>query len=118
MSANVDVEQIRDVLEVLFESLNTRNDEQIRQVWHPAATLFLNSTVLCIRPMSFLLSIPDLVRFEIEQVRHIDVQQAIATARVNYRMPVGTHAGFFNLVKVDGQWLIANWVDQGLVAHT
>ena len=30
------------------------------------------------------------------------------------RFSSGVHSGFFNLVKVNGRWLIANWIDHGV----
>ena len=114
MNEKADVEQIRMALRTFFESLDSRDVATICRIWHPDAQLFLNSAILNTRTLSFLLSLPDLVEFKIEKIRHIDVHQMIATAGVDYAMPIGSHAGFFNLVKTDGEWRIANWVDHGI----
>jgi hypothetical protein len=113
MSQTKDVEKVKSALETFFKGLDDHDDTIVRQIWHPDARLFLNNAVLSTRPLSFLLGLPKFIDFKIREIKHIDVHQAIATARVDYLMPVGLHSGFFNLVKVQGQWLIANWVDHG-----
>jgi hypothetical protein len=49
-----------------------------------------------------------------EQVPHAHLGTE-GMARVDYSMPIGAHSGFFNLVKAEGKWLIASWVDHGTV---
>jgi hypothetical protein len=114
VNETTEVEQVRTALETFFEGLDARDVLTICRIWHPDAQLFLNSAILNTRSLSFLLSLPDLVEFKIKEIRHIDVHQMIATARVDYAMPIGSHAGFFNLVKAEGEWRIANWVDHGV----
>jgi len=114
VNETTEVEQVRTALETFFEGLDARDALTICRIWHPDAQLFLNSAILNTRSLSFLLSLPDLVEFKIKEIRHIDVHQMIATARVDYAMPIGSHAGFFNLVKAEGEWRIANWVDHGV----
>jgi hypothetical protein len=114
VTSATDAEKVRNVLQAFFEGLDTHNEAAVRESWHPDAMLFVNGSELDIRPLSFLLGLPGQVRFELEEIRHIDVHGAIATARADYKLSVGIHAGFFNLVQVGGKWLIANWVDHGV----
>lgn len=114
MTSATDAAKVRNVLQTFFEGLDTHNEAAIRESWHPDATLFVNGSELDVRPLSFLLGPPGQVRFELEDVRHVDVHGVIATARADYTLSVGIHAGFFNLVQVRGKWLIANWVDHGV----
>lgn len=113
MTKATEVEKVKNVLETFFEGLDTHDGTTIRQIWHPDAKLFLNNAILNTRPLSFLLGLPEDMDFEIKKIKHIDVHNVIATARVDYLMSVGLHSGFFNLVKANGEWFIANWVDHG-----
>ncbi len=117
MSKNPEVDTVKDVLESFFEGLETGDTSTIRQIWHPNARLFLNSAILNTRSLAFLLSLPDAMDFRVRAVKHIDVQEVIATARVDYRLSVGVYSGFFHLVKANGAWRIANWVDHGVVKN-
>ena len=114
MSETAEVKQVQDALETFFQGLDAGDQTTIRQAWHPDAALFLHNAVLKTKPLSFLLNLPDHMDFGIQAIRHVDVQGIVATARVDYRLAVGHHSGYFNLVKADGKWIIANWVDHGL----
>jgi len=48
------------------------------------------------------------VDFRVREIKQVDVQNAIATARVGYWMSIGVPAGFFNLIKPRGQWRFVN----------
>jgi hypothetical protein len=118
VSKKAEVERVKQVLTSFFAGLNTRDNTTVREIWHPDARLFLNNALLNTRHLSFLLSLPESMDFRIQAIKHIDIAEAIANARVDYSLSVGHHAGFFNLVKVDGKWLIANWVDHGVERQT
>jgi hypothetical protein len=112
-----EAEQVRAALETFFQGLGRRDQATIRRLWHPDARLFLNNAVLHAKPLSFLLSLPDCLDFQVRAIDHIDMHRVVASARVDYAMTIGTHSGFFNLVKADGEWQIANWVDHGQVGQ-
>ena len=97
--------------------LDTRDADTVREIWHPDAKLFLHNAILNARPLSFLLGLPDLMEFQVKAIRWVDIQGAIATARVDYTLSVGVHSGYFHLAKADGRWCIANWVDHGIVSR-
>jgi len=109
-----EIEQVKDVLLTFFEGLDGQNRTTIRQIWHPEARLFLNNAVPNTRSLPFLLGLPDAMDFSVREIKQVNVQNVIASARVDYRMSIGVHAGFFNLIKIGGQWRIVNWVDHGL----
>ena len=110
-----EAQQVISALETFFQGLCSRNESTIRQFWHPEARLFLNNAVLNAKPLSLLLSLPDCLGFQVRAIDHVDVHRIVATARVDYSLAVGSHSGFFNLIKADGKWQIANWVDHGRV---
>jgi hypothetical protein len=114
MERTIEVQEVKSVLQTLFEGLDSHNTISIRETWHPDAMLFVNGTELSIKSLSFLLSLPEHVHFTLDGIKHVDVHNVIASARVDYRLAVGVHSGFFNLVKANGKWLIANWVDHGV----
>lgn len=114
MTKTGEIEAVENTLRIFFKSLDDRDNLTICQIWHPEARLFLNNAVPNIRSLPFLLHLPDAMDFRVREIKHVDVQNAIATARVDYCLAVGIHAGFFNLVKVNGSWQIANWVDHGV----
>jgi hypothetical protein len=113
MGETTGVEEVKRVLSTFFQGLGSQDEATIRRVWHPDARLFLNNAVLNAKPLIFLLSLPESMGFEIRDIGYVDVQGGIATARVDYGLSIGTHSGFFNLVKDGGRWFIANWVDHG-----
>lgn len=115
MDKTIEVQQVRAALEAFFQGLGNRDRVRICEVWHPEARLFLNNAALSAQCLSFLLDLPEALRFEICAIPHVDVHCVIATARVDYRLSVGEHSGFFNLVKAGGRWVIASWVDHGAV---
>jgi hypothetical protein len=117
MSETIEVEKIKTLLETFFAGLDTHDGTIVRQIWHPNARLFLNNAILNTRPLSFLLNLPNCLDFQIQAIPHVDVHEVIATARVDYLMSVGLHSGFFHLVKANGEWFIANWVDHGGMAQ-
>jgi hypothetical protein len=108
------IQEVNSALEAFFVALENQDETTIRDLWHPDAALFINGTELAVRPMSFLLEVAEQMRFELAAIKHIDVHEVIATARADYRLSVGIHSGFFNLVKTNGQWQIANWIDYGV----
>jgi hypothetical protein len=114
VARTMEVERIRQVLSTFFQGLDTHDSTTIEEVWHPNAKLFLNNAILNTRTMSFLQRLPEFMNFRIEEIKHIEVDGGIATARVDYLMSIGIHSGFFNLVKADDKWFIANWVDHGM----
>ncbi|MGD8623992.1 MAG: nuclear transport factor 2 family protein [Anaerolineae bacterium] len=109
----MEVEHVEHILSLFFQGLNANDGATIRRLWHPDARLFLNNAVLNTQTLPFLLNLPDSIDFAIEEIRCIDVDRATATARVDYSMPVGRHSGLFGLVKANGQWVIASWLDHG-----
>jgi hypothetical protein len=109
----MEVQHVEHVLSQFFQGLNANDRATIRRLWHPDARLFLNNAILNAQTLPFLLSLPDSIDFDIEEIRCIAVDGAMATARVDYSMPVGRHSGLFSLVKANGQWIIANWLDHG-----
>jgi hypothetical protein len=109
----MEVEHVEQALSLFFQGLNANDGATIRRLWHPDARLFLNNAILNTQSLPFLLNLPDSLDFAIEEIKCIDVDRVIATARVDYSMPVGRHSGFFSLVKTGGQWMIANWLDHG-----
>ena len=113
LGGTTEAEAIKDLLMTFFHGLDCRDGAAIRRVWHPDAKLSLTNAVLHTESLSFLLNLPDMVDFEVQAIRQVDVCHLIATARVDYQMPIGNHSGFFTLVKSAGRWLIANWVDHG-----
>ena len=114
MAETAGAQEIKDTLETFFRALDARDENTLHRLWHPDAKLFINATDLAVRPLSFLLGIPAHVRCELQAISQVDIHELIATARADYRLAAGIHSGFFNLVKVDGCWLVANWVDHGL----
>jgi hypothetical protein len=108
------IQEVNSALEAFFVALENQDETTIRDLWHPDAALFINGTDLAVWPLSFLLGVAEQVRFELAAIKHIDVHEVIATARADYRLSVGVHSGFFNLVKANGQWQIANWIDHGV----
>jgi hypothetical protein len=111
----IEVQRVRAALEAFFQGLGNRDGVRICEVWHPEARLFLNNASLSTQSLSFLLGLPEALVFEIRDIPHVDVHSVIATARVDYRLTVGQHCGFFNLVKAGDRWFIASWVDHGAV---
>jgi hypothetical protein len=114
VSQTIEVQQVQDALRAFFRGLDAGDQATIRQAWHPDAALFLHNAVLKTKPLAFLLNLPEHMDFSIQAIQHVDVQGFVASARVDYHLAVGLHSGFFNLVKADGQWVIANWVDHGV----
>jgi hypothetical protein len=117
VSGTLETKEVESTLETFFAGLDTRDAGTIQEIWHPDAKLFLHNAILNARPLSFLLGLPDLMDFQVREIRWVDIQGAIATARVDYSMSVGVHSGYFHLAKADGRWRIANWVDHGLASR-
>jgi hypothetical protein len=117
VSGTSETKEVKSTLETFFAGLDTRDAGAIREIWHPDAKLFLHNAILNARPLSFLLGLPDLMEFQVKEIRWVDIQGAIATARVDYTLSVGVHSGYFHLAKADGRWCIANWVDHGVVSQ-
>jgi hypothetical protein len=117
VSGTLEIKEVESILETFFAGLDTRDAGTIREIWHPDAKLFLHNATLNARPLSFLLGLPDLMEFQVKEIRWVNIHGAIATARVDYSMSVGNHSGYFHLAKAGGQWRIANWVDHGLASQ-
>ena len=114
MDRSAAIQGVKSTLEGFFAALDSHDETILRDLWHPEAALFIHGTDLAVRPLSYLLGVAEQVRFELAAIKHIDVQEVIATAQADYRLSIGFHSGFFNLVKVNGQWQIANWIDHGV----
>jgi hypothetical protein len=118
VSEAVEIQEVRIALESFFHGLNVCDEATIRRLWHPDALLFLNNATLSAKPLSFLLSLPDCLSFEVSDIRSIEVHRAIAMASVDYATAVGLHSGFLSLIKREGAWRIAHWVDHGVEQST
>ena len=118
MRSDREIQEVEGTLTAFFEGLGAGDRAVIQRTWHPEARLFLHNATLTPRPLSFLLNLPKQMDFHVQAIRHVDVHEVIATARADYDLAVGMHCGVFTLVKVKGQWLIANWVDHGVEAHS
>ncbi len=117
MEKTIEAQQVRAALEAFFQGLEEQNGAAIRELWHPEARLFLNNAALSAHALPFLLGLPEALDFEIRDIPHVDVHCVIATARVDYRLAVGQHSGFFSLVKAGDRWVIASWVDHGAMGR-
>jgi hypothetical protein len=109
-----DAEAVRRVLRNFFEALDGRDHKRALETWHPEGNLFIGGVA---QSQSFFQSLPPFIRFRVDEVRCLEVEGSIATARVGWRMEMpgsmGVHVSYFHLVEGEVSWRIVSQVDLG-----
>lgn len=120
--------RIKAALEKYYNSLETFDDEMMRQVVHPEAKMFNageSGTFFIKTREEFIKSVIEAPRrygmkpfiIKIQEFIHIAVHELIASAEVEWEMvmpnSVGIHHTYYHLAKIDDKWVIVNILDRG-----
>lgn len=127
MSDNPAIE-IKELIEDLFTSLNSKDSNNLKKLFHPKATFanignsnelylrsldeYLETTVEAIKKHNIE------VKNEIEEITHLQTTDSvIASVEIKYIMLMpnskGSHTGLLHLVNESNKWLFLNWTDRG-----
>ena len=125
--------EIKEIIEDLFNSLNSKDSNNLRELFHPKATFanIGNSNELFLRSLDTFLetTIEAIkkhnieVRNKLEEVIHLNViDGVVASAEIRYTMFMpqskGFHTGLLHLVNEDKKWMFLNWTDRGSLEET
>ena len=121
--------EIKEIVEDLFSCINNKNDDHLRELFHPKAIFanignanelytrtvneFINTTIVAMKEHNIE------VENKIEEIKHLQIiDGVIAALEINYTMvmkeSISTHTCFLHLVKESGKWYIFDWVDRGI----
>ncbi|MFX0122584.1 MAG: nuclear transport factor 2 family protein [Candidatus Hodarchaeota archaeon] len=121
--------EIKELLEDLFVSLNSKDSNNIRVLFHPSAIFanIGNSNELFLRSLDEYLetTIEAIKKYnievknELEEITHMNIIDGIvASVEFKYTMFMpeskGSHTGLIHLVNENNKWLFLNWTDRGL----
>ncbi|MFX0015046.1 MAG: nuclear transport factor 2 family protein [Promethearchaeota archaeon] len=121
--------EIKKAIENLFTSLNSRNSNNLRELFHPRAIFanIGNSNDLFIRSLDEYLetTVEAIKKYNIEvknelkEITHLQtVDEVIASVEIKYSMFMpqskGSHTGLLHLVNENNKWLVLNWTDRGI----
>ncbi len=125
--------EIKELIEDLFTSLNLKERDNIRELFHPNATFanIGNSNELFLRSLEEFLetTIEAItkhnieVKNELEEITHIQtIDGVVASVEIKYTMFMpqskGFHTGLLHLVNENKKWLFLNWTDRGIEENT
>ncbi|UCE25196.1 MAG: nuclear transport factor 2 family protein [Candidatus Zixiibacteriota bacterium] len=107
-------------IEQFFDGIRRLDADSITAIFHPRADSFsLTPRGVCIEPAQVWRDIINQVRDNPEHLFHesfsgrildIDVVGTVGTAKVEWIFKSARIVDFYNLLKVDGNWLIVNQV--------
>lgn len=121
--------EIKELIEDLFTSLNSKDSNTLRKLFHPRAMFanIGNSNELFIRSLDEYLettieAIKKLnieVKNELKEITHLQTIDGVAASvEIKYTMFMpqskGFHTGFLHLVNEKKKWIFLNWTDRGL----
>lgn len=119
-SAEADRETIVKTIEQFFDGIRHLDAELINAIFHPRANSFsLTPRGVCVEPAEAWPDIINQARNDPEHLFHepfsgrildTDVVGTVATAKVEWIFKSATIVDFYNLLKVEGNWLIVNQV--------
>ncbi|MFX1507258.1 MAG: nuclear transport factor 2 family protein [Promethearchaeota archaeon] len=128
LTKNPEIE-IKELIEDLFSSLNSKDSNNMREIFHSKATFanIGNSNKLFLRSLdNFLETTIEAikkhnieVRNELEEIIHLNIiDGVVASAEIRYTMFMpqskGFHTGLLHLVNENKKWLFLNWTDRGI----
>jgi len=120
--------EIKELVEDIFTSLNSKNSTNLRNLFHPRATFanIGNSNELFIRSLDEYLetTVEAIKKYNIEVKNELEeiihqqtIDDVIACVEIKYTMLMpqskGSHTGLLHLVNENKEWRFLNWTDRG-----